>query len=92
MVLELYVIKRRISSKKYKYILPSEKHVLKIKLNNGQTDNPRDVMEIHRLVIKQLVKGDFFNLGETRKGLLYISNGKASMFFVCLFVCVFILL
>ncbi len=74
---QLIVIRRRINSKKYKFILPSEELLKKIE--SGHICDKNDTVERYNLVINQLGIGDVFNLGENLKDLLYVSNRKVSL-------------
>ena len=74
LVRELIVIRRQLSKKKYKYILPSDEFTTRARNGDVKLDNPKDSIEQHYLIVHKLSKGDVFNTGECLEGMNYVTD------------------
>ena len=77
-VRELIVIRKELSNKNYKYILPPHDFVLKVKAGEMLPMKTKYTVEKHFLVIDTLRRGDAFNTCESMADLFFISNRKVS--------------
>ena len=78
-VRELILIRRDVSEKSYRYILPPKDFHLEVKAGKIASRSPRDTIESHFLVVGRLQRGDGFNIRDCLSDLYYISNRKVCL-------------
>ena len=76
---ELIVIKRELSKKHFKYILPSREFVLKLKAGQMPPLKCRDAVKRYFFLIDNLKHGDAFSGDWSYADLFYISVGKVNI-------------